>query len=207
MKTTRPIFPHPPRTFNSDRLVFRAMRDSDAEDYHAIRTNIELMKWTSTAKCDADIEATRAWMAPFLQPNDKETFSYSIEEKTSPGKVIGSIGVPYFHPPEIGYMLAQSSWGKGYATEAVRAFLAVYWALERKIVDIENEDQEHERLHAVTDIDNKASKNVLLKCGFTFSGESECHGRGAAQYYLEAPKSQRGDSTNSSCFHQKVQSN
>lgn len=189
MKTTRPIFPSPPRTFSSDRLIFRVMRDSDADDYHAIRTNIELMKWTSTAKCDENIEATRAWMARFMPPNDKKTFSYSIEEKTNPSKVIGSIGVPFFHPPEIGYILAQGSWGKGYATEAVRAFLGVYWALERTTVDVENEDQEHERLRAVTDIDNKASRNVLLKCGFTFAGESESRGRGAAHYYLEAPES------------------
>jgi hypothetical protein len=61
MKTTRPIFPSPPPTFSSDRLLFRPVHDSDAEDYHAIRTDIELMKWTSTAKCDPDIEATRVW--------------------------------------------------------------------------------------------------------------------------------------------------
>ena len=118
MKTTRPIFPAPPPTITSDRPLFHAIKESDAESYHAIRTGTELMKWTSTAKCDVDIEATRAWMTRFLPPNDKETFSYSIEEHVSPGKVIGSIGVHNYHPPEFGYVLAQSSWGKGYATEA-----------------------------------------------------------------------------------------
>lgn len=176
-------------TFTSDRLLFRAIKDSDAQDYHAIRTDIELMKWTSTGKCDVDIEATRLWMARFMPPNDRETFSYSIEEQTCPGKVIGTIGVHYYHPPEFGYVLAQNSWGKGYATEAVRAFLAVYWALERMTVDVDNEDQEHERLRAVTDIDNTASRNVLKKCGFTFSGEGESNGRGDACYYLESPGS------------------
>lgn len=193
MKTTRPIFPSPPATFTSDRLLFRAIRDADAEDYHAIRTDFELMKWTSKAKCDVDIEATRVWMARFMPPNDKETFSFSIEERTSPGMVIGSIGVHDIRPPEFDYFLAQSSWGKGYATEAVRAFLAVYWALERKTVDVDNEEEDEKRewLHAVTDVDNKASRNVLWKCDFVFASESESDGRPDARYYLEAPKSYR----------------
>ena len=54
-------------------------------------------------------------------------------------------------------------------------------------VEVDSEDQEHERLHAVTDLDNKASRNVLQKCGFTFGGEGESHGRKDARYYLEAP--------------------
>ena len=126
-------------------------------------------------------------MARFMPPNDKETFSYSIEELSNPGKVIGSIGVHYYNPPEFGYMLARSYWSRGYATEAARAFVPIYWALERKEVEVDNEDQERERLHAVTDLDNKASRNVLQKCGFTFGGEGESHGRKDARYYLEAP--------------------
>jgi RimJ/RimL family protein N-acetyltransferase len=127
-------------------------------------------------------------VARFTPPNDKETFSYSIEEHARPGKVIGSIGVHYYYPPEFGYILAQATWGQGYATEAVRAFLRVYWALERKTVDLEDEEYAHERLRAVTDVDNRASRRVLEKSGFTFDVESESHGRSDARYHLEAPE-------------------
>jgi RimJ/RimL family protein N-acetyltransferase len=190
MKTTRPVFSNPLPTFTSDRLLFREIRASDADDYHAFRTDFDLMKWTSAAKCDVDIEATRVWMARFMPPNDTETFSFSIEEKMSPGKVIGSIGVHEMHPPEFGYFLAQSSWGKGYATEAVHAFLAVYWELERKTVEVDDKEAgvESERLNAVADADNKASRNVLVKCGFTFAGLGDEDGRPDARYYLEAPE-------------------
>lgn len=191
MKTTRPLFPTSPPTFTSDRLLLRGLKDADAEDYHAIRTDFELMKWTSAAKCDADIEATQIWMARFMPPNNKETFSFSIEEKSNPGKVIGGVGIHQINPPEFGYMLAQSSWGKGYATEAVRAFLAVYWALDRKAAEVDSVGVEEgrERLNANTDFDNKASRNVLWKCGFTFAGDSDNDGRPEARYYLENSKS------------------
>lgn len=162
------------------------MKASDADDFHAIRTEIEMIKWTSQTVPDIDIEATRAWMSPFMPPNDNENFIFCIEEHASPGKVVGSIGAHKFSPPEFGYMIGQQYWGKGYATEAARAFLAIYWALERRLVDVE-EEQEHEILRAATDVSNKRSRNVLQKCGFKYVGEGEGYGRAIARYYLEAP--------------------
>jgi [ribosomal protein S5]-alanine N-acetyltransferase len=188
MKTTWPIFPpHPRSTFTSERLLLRSMKPSDAEDLHAIRTDAELMKWTSQLVPDVDIEATRTWMSKFMPPNDMETFGFSIEELSNPGRVVGSIGVHKSNPPDFGYLIAHEHWGKGFATEAARAFLPVYWALERKIVDVKDGDQEHERLPAGTDVGNKPSQNVLQKCGFVYAGESEYKGRVTVQYYLEAP--------------------
>ena len=49
-------------------------------------------------------------------------------------------------------------------------------------VEVDNEDQEHERLHAVTDLDNKASRNVLQKSGFTSAGEGESLQRPGRSY-------------------------
>lgn len=59
----------------------------------------------------------------------------------------------------IAYHLAQSEWGRGYATEAVRAL--VDWALSQSQVV---------RVWTVVDIDNAASVRVLEKLGMVREG-------------------------------------
>ena len=68
---------------------------------------------------------------------------------------------------EIGYHIAQRYTGKGYATEAVRAFLPV----AAKAVGTDE-------VHGICLKENTASKRVLLKCGFepVFEGTGEYQG-------------------------------
>ena len=56
---------------------------------------------------------------------------------------------------ELGYWIARDHWGRGYATEAVRAVLSVARALG------------HRRIVASHFLDNPASGRVLEKAGFT----------------------------------------
>lgn len=68
-------------------------------------------------------------------------------------------GLPETGVPEIGYGLQEEYWGRGYATEAVRA--ALNWALGQPgVVAVEAE----------TDPENAASQRVLEKCGFRPNG-------------------------------------
>ena len=172
MKTTRPIFPVCPAPFTTDRLLLRPYSPSDAEDMFILRSQPQVMQWTSSKVPDADIEKTREWMAPALPPLNGDTFRFAIEERSSPGRVIGAIGSRFSEPPECGYMLQMGMWGKGYGTEALRAWLDVYWALPRKTVTIEDVGgvelgTEAESLLAETELANAGSRRVLLKCGFT----------------------------------------
>lgn len=68
---------------------------------------------------------------------------------------------------EIGYHIAKEHTGKGYATEAVRAFLPVI-----------AETVGTERVYGVRLKDNEASGHVLRKCGFepVFEGVSDYQG-------------------------------
>ena len=68
---------------------------------------------------------------------------------------------------EIGYHIAQRYTGKGYATEAVQAFLPV----AAKAVGTDE-------VHGICLKENTASKRVLLKCGFepVFEGTGEYQG-------------------------------
>jgi RimJ/RimL family protein N-acetyltransferase len=75
--------------------------------------------------------------------------------------VIGACGLMTTErePPEIGYWLGAKYWGKGYATEAVRA-----------LIDHAFTDLDCEALHSAARVTNPASRRVLEKCGFQWTG-------------------------------------
>jgi RimJ/RimL family protein N-acetyltransferase len=58
--------------------------------------------------------------------------------------------------PELGYILHPSAWGKGYATEAVAAFIQHFWKARPDLHTIE----------ARVDEENTESIRVLVKSGF-----------------------------------------
>ena len=77
------------------------------------------------------------------------------------GTAIGACGFGQVdrHPPEVGYWLGVKHWGKGYATEAVRA-----------MIDHIFEDTDAEAIQSAARVTNPASRRVLEKCGFQWSG-------------------------------------
>ena len=85
-------------------------------------------------------------------------------------KVIGLCGGHSL--PEIGYIFDPSYWGCGYATEALKGFLEVYWETWPEGHPF-LEGEESEYLKAVTGKDGHASMAVLKKCGFEFWKEEE----------------------------------
>jgi RimJ/RimL family protein N-acetyltransferase len=76
-------------------------------------------------------------------------------------KPIGMVGIDWRRPnfPELGYWLGVDNWGQGFATEAVRA-----------VIDFVFEEYDIEHLIAGARVANPASRNVLEKCGFQWSG-------------------------------------
>ncbi|EXJ58386.1 hypothetical protein A1O7_05811 [Cladophialophora yegresii CBS 114405] len=158
------------------RLLMRPIRQSDLEDFHILRTQIEVMKWTSTGTIDIDKEATQIWMNRSLPPNDATTFNFAIEELSNPGTVIGVLGCHIAEPPECGSMFRTEYWGRGYATEAFQRWLQAWWELPTKGVAIEDANSGSgteedvvsvpEVLKAVIDDRNIASSRMLANAGF-----------------------------------------
>src|SRR3979490_1344295 len=84
--------------------------------------------------------------------------SFLIECESTP---IGIVGVDWSEPdaPELGYWLGVEHWGKGFATEAARA-----------VIDFTFEEFDIEHLISGARVGNPASRNILEKCGFQWSG-------------------------------------
>src|SRR5215475_2536236 len=74
---------------------------------------------------------------------------------------IGMVGINWRDgdTPELGYWLGVEHWGQGLGTEAARA-----------VIDFFFEAHEHEQLYAGARVANPASRNILEKCGFQWSG-------------------------------------
>ncbi len=79
-------------------------------------------------------------------------------------RVIGACGVVMQdETPELGYWLGVAHWGKGYATEALHA-----------VIDYAFTDLEHASLQSGARVTNPASRRVLEKCGFQWTGVGLC---------------------------------
>ena len=74
---------------------------------------------------------------------------------------IGVVGVDWREPdaPELGYWLGVEHWGQGFGTEAARA-----------VIDFTFEEFDIEQLISGARVANPASRNILEKCGFQWSG-------------------------------------
>ena len=85
------------------------------------------------------------------------TFLVTLRDET----VIGACGIMFHHDttPELGFWLGVPHWGKGYATEALHA-----------VIDYAFTDLAHEALQAGARVTNPASRRVLEKCGFQWTG-------------------------------------
>jgi len=77
------------------------------------------------------------------------------------GSLIGGCGLAQLDgpAPDLGYWLGAAYWGKGYATEAARA-----------VIDHAFTELGYEAVQAGARVTNPASRRVLEKCGFQWTG-------------------------------------
>lgn len=83
---------------------------------------------------------------------------FLIEHHHTP---VGVVGVDWRKPetPELGYWLGVEYWGRGFGTEAARA-----------TIDFAFEEFAIEQMISGARVVNPASRNILEKCGFQWSG-------------------------------------
>jgi RimJ/RimL family protein N-acetyltransferase len=111
-----------PETLETERLYLRMFRESDWRDIHEYYGDPECAKYTSRRPLK-DFESWQKMAALIGHWQLRNYGSYAMEVKTG-NNVIGVAGLDYpvdWPEPEIQWGLAKKYWGKGYASEAVRA--------------------------------------------------------------------------------------
>ncbi|KAK0632034.1 GNAT domain-containing protein [Immersiella caudata] len=185
VKTTRPVFPFPPneerKPIYTERLIIRPYVPEDLEGLRELRTQPEVMQWTSRGCADKDISETQANLDGNLGENAIDKYNFVMALRST-GELIGTGGshkfVSSFGWPEIGYMLKREHWGKGLATEFLKGFLERWETLPREEVDIEvdwrsvdGEGRVKEVMVGITEERNAGSNGVLGKNGFVRFGD------------------------------------
>ncbi|KAF2197979.1 acyl-CoA N-acyltransferase [Delitschia confertaspora ATCC 74209] len=152
-------------TLATERLLIRPLTLEDAPDIAELRADPEVMKHTSLLPTD-DIRESDKWIKGC---HDRpECWIFVIELLWEPENgtlrccppVIGTIGA--VRAPEIGYMLKRQYWGKGYATEALQAFVRLFF----EHYSGRKGQARYEYAEAHVDPECLASQNVLQKADF-----------------------------------------
>ncbi|KAK7614572.1 GNAT domain-containing protein, partial [Phyllosticta paracitricarpa] len=139
------------------RLCLRRLRVEDAEDVHLIRSRPEVMVYSYGLRpVKSGNQGNRLNKLQLLRLRNNHSTHAELDTRLpQPSRLIGLIGA--VEAPEIGYLIHPDFWGCGPATEALQAFMPLYWQHFRTEFDFAT---------AQIDLDNGASKKVLLKCGF-----------------------------------------
>jgi RimJ/RimL family protein N-acetyltransferase len=139
----------------TERLVLRAPCRRDAESIVRLANDRRVAVNTARVPHPYGLADAEQFIAAVNRQDGEATFLITLDDT-----LIGACGVdPREGGPEIGYWLGVPYWGQGYATEAVRA-----------LIDHAFSGLQHEALQAGARVSNPASRRVLEKCGFQWTG-------------------------------------
>ena len=140
----------------TERLALRAPRLEDAKAVAQLANDRRIAENTARIPHPYTLVDAEKFIASVNQADSEIAFLITRENI-----VLGAVGIamPEREPPEIGYWLGVKFWGHGYATEAVHA-----------VIDHAFADLDCEAVAAGARVTNPASRRVLEKCGFQWTG-------------------------------------
>lgn len=143
----------------TDRLTLRRWRDSDLEPWAAVNADPEVREHLGGLLTREQSDAS---VARFQADFDRRGYGWWAVEVRATGGFIGFAGLDQvddgmpFTGVEIGWRLARSAWGQGYATEAALTVLAFGFDV-----------LELPEIVAVTTVTNLRSQAVMRRIGMT----------------------------------------
>jgi len=152
----------------TERLVLRAPRLEDAENIAMLANERRIAENTARIPHPYTLADAKTFLAAANRSDQETTFLIALTD----GTIIGACGLELRDGPggsggpsaagampELGCWLGVAYWGRGFATEAARA-----------LIDHAFTDLELEALQAGARVTNPASRRVLEKCGFQWTG-------------------------------------
>jgi len=152
------IFP----IIESKRLILRQLTPEDALDFFACQSDPEVFRYSGRSE-ETSLESARHTLNILFKRHQERTMlSWAIVLKENQ-RLIGRFQIEEWsdenHRAAVGYLLGRQYWGKGYATEALRAVIA--YLFEQTTVN---------RIDTFTWSENFASARVMEKAGMRFEG-------------------------------------
>lgn len=171
--------------FKTKRMLVKRFTKEDAGYFFLVNGNADVMRYIRPVKNREESDAFLEENLNFYQ--DGSTLGrYAVFLKET-AHFLGTFSFLYlsgeanFH---IGYALIPEAWGKGYATELVQSGTHYFFEHTTKPA-----------IFAITESENRASQQVLLKAGYLQKGQVEDYGKTldmffisrelAAQFYIE----------------------
>jgi RimJ/RimL family protein N-acetyltransferase len=138
------------------RLALRAPRLEDAKTVATLAGDRRIAENTARMPHPYKEADAEGFIAGVNKSGGEVAFLITLRD----GTVLGGCGLMnQEQTPELGYWLGVNYWGKGYATEALHA-----------VIDYAFTDLGHQALQAGARVTNPASRRVLEKCGFQWTG-------------------------------------
>jgi RimJ/RimL family protein N-acetyltransferase len=148
---------------DTHRLLLRELRDEDTTAIHAYASDAEVVRYLDWGPNTPEETAQFLALARTTREAVPRTTYHVAIALRDAGELVGGCRIEIRSAAngagDLGYVLARSHWGRGYATEAIRALVGFGF--------------EHLALHriwATCDVRNAASARVLEKVGMEREG-------------------------------------
>ena len=166
-----------PVELTTPRLRLRPFTAADRERIHAVYADPEVMRFVGNGPHRTMAETVAA-LRVYGDVLERRGYSFVAVTERAGGALVGDGGL---HPlagrgpeVELGYTLARSAWGRGYATELGQALVEYAFTVLHV-----------PRVVAQVEPANLASRNVLKKLGMTERGPRTAYGRPHLLYAVD----------------------
>jgi RimJ/RimL family protein N-acetyltransferase len=147
----------PVPVLETERLTLRAPRFEDSQAIATLVNDRRIAENTARIPHPYGLADAQAFLTAANADDGEIVFLIT----TQTNGIVGCCGIAKLdgEAPEIGYWLGVAFWGQGYATEAARA-----------LIDHAFGELDYDTLLAGARVSNPASRRVLQKCGFQWTG-------------------------------------
>lgn len=172
------------KSISTERLTLRPYQESDLESLSSILRDSEVMNHVLTGNAFSNPEIDQ-FIAQYMIADAGDGLGFGTLCRNDDRRVIGCAGLILCHylkteEVEIGYILGQMGWGKGYATE-IGIALTEYGLNEMN----------RQAVFASVQSNNIRSKRVLEKTGMVFLCEIKIPDRGIREIYKTIASKER----------------